>query len=330
MRGVVPFLFAVAIVAGLAVGAANLVGSAAGIGGGASAETDDTKSSPPPTATVAADRSSGERRTSHREPSNLAGPSTSSPTPPPAVATGPDTAATHGATTPDLDAGMALAAGDATPAAPKALPSVNGASPATSSRPVGTDPRRPRLDPDDAEAVQTRLVRLRYLPRKAVTGSFDSRTAQAVMAFQSWQGIARDGVVGKQTARALVTAQPPRPAHEGEGRWLEVHRDKATVLVVQDGRTLRAVHASTGQTGDDPPYATPAGDFAIYAKQLKSWSVPYEVWMPYAMYFNGGIALHGSDAVPPYPASHGCVRLPQVEAPIVYGLVSNGTPVYVY
>ncbi|MFB9724088.1 L,D-transpeptidase [Planobispora longispora] len=26
-------------------------------------------------------------------------------------------------------------------------------------------------------------------------------------------------------------------------------------------------------------------------------------------YFNGGIAVHGYGAVPPYPASHGCVRV---------------------
>ena len=26
-------------------------------------------------------------------------------------------------------------------------------------------------------------------------------------------------------------------------------------------------------------------------------------------YFNGGIAVHGYGSVPPYPASHGCVRV---------------------
>lgn len=31
--------------------------------------------------------------------------------------------------------------------------------------------------------------------------------------------------------------------------------------------------------------------------------------MPYCVFFNRGIALHGSPEVPGYHASHGCVRL---------------------
>ena len=186
------------------------------------------------------------------------------------------------------------------------------------------------IDPDDAEAVQERLVELAYLPRKAVTGSYDDRTVQAVMAFQAWEGLVPDGVVGELTVAALEAAEPPRPAHDGEGRWMEIHRDKGTTLLVEDGSTVRAVHSSSGESGDEPPHATPPGSFAVTAKALKDWSEPYEVWMPYACYFNGGIAIHGADAVPPWPASHGCVRVSHVEAPVVYRFLSVGTPVHVY
>ena len=31
--------------------------------------------------------------------------------------------------------------------------------------------------------------------------------------------------------------------------------------------------------------------------------------MPYCMFFHGGYALHGSNFVPDYNASHGCVRM---------------------
>jgi lipoprotein-anchoring transpeptidase ErfK/SrfK len=51
--------------------------------------------------------------------------------------------------------------------------------------------------------------------------------------------------------------------------------------------------------------------------------------MPYAAYFHGGIALHQSPDVPSYPASHGCVRLPDGEAQRVYAFVELGTPVSV-
>ena len=50
---------------------------------------------------------------------------------------------------------------------------------------------------------------------------------------------------------------------------------------------------------------------------------------PDAAYFRGGIARHQSPDVPSYPASHGCVRLPDGEADRVYRFVDVGTPVVV-
>ena len=212
-------------------------------------------------------------------------------------------------------------------------PSASSASPSAQSAPGGSSPAPAAglaIKPKDARQVQEALVRLRYLPPDAVTGTFDYRTSQAVMAFQSWDGRPRDGVVGKQTARSLETAQPPVATRQGSGRWVEVHRAQGTLLLVQDGVVVQAVHCSTGMTMDAPPYDTPAGSYKVFAKMLKSWSVPYKVWMPYAAYFDGGIAIHGLDYVPAYPASHGCVRVSMPEAPTVYAFVSVGTPVYVF
>ncbi|HRE32879.1 MAG TPA: L,D-transpeptidase, partial [Candidatus Berkiella sp.] len=36
--------------------------------------------------------------------------------------------------------------------------------------------------------------------------------------------------------------------------------------------------------------------------------------MPYCMFFHGGYALHGSNSVPSYNASHGCVRMAPEDA----------------
>jgi hypothetical protein len=47
------------------------------------------------------------------------------------------------------------------------------------------------------------------------------------------------------------------------------------------------------------------------------------------MYFNGGIAIHGSPSIPPYPASHGCIRIPMYAAPTFYDQVGAGTRVLV-
>lgn len=184
--------------------------------------------------------------------------------------------------------------------------------------------------PTDVRSVQAALVRLTYLPADAASGTFDYRTQQAVLAFQSWEGLGRDGVVGPQTAAKLATAAAPVPTARGAGKRVEIHRAQGVVLLIDDGTVVRAIHTSTGQGGDDPDLGTPPGSFKIYRKELKSWSVPFKTWLPYAAYWDRGWALHGYPDVPGQPASHGCARLPLPEAPVVFDFVSVGTPVRVF
>ena len=92
---------------------------------------------------------------------------------------------------------------------------------------------------------------------------------------------------------------------------------------------MRAIHTSTGIGGDDPDLGTPPGTWKIYRKELRSWSVPFQTWLPYASYFNNGIAFHEYPDVPPYPASHGCVRQLSTVAPWTYNFAYVGMPVKV-
>jgi hypothetical protein len=184
--------------------------------------------------------------------------------------------------------------------------------------------------PTDVRSVQSALIRLTYLPPDGATGAFDDRTQQAILAFQSWEGLGRDGVVGPQTAARLATASPPVPLGRGGGRRVEIHRAKGVVLLIDAGTVVRAIHTSTGQGGDDPDLGTPPGSFKIYRKEQRSWSVPFSTWLPYAAYWDRGWALHGYPDVPSAPASHGCARLPLSEAPVVFAFVSIGTPVRVF
>ena len=173
--------------------------------------------------------------------------------------------------------------------------------------------------------LQLRLATLGYLDRSDVSGSADYLTEQALLAFQGWEDLDRTGTVTGQTQVELFRAVKPKPAARRVGKRIEIYRDLGVLLMVEDGEVARAVHASTGASG----WNTPAGDFRIYAKVLYSWSVPFQVWMPYAAYFRGGIATHQSPDVPSYNASHGCVRLPESEAERVYRFVDLGTPVAV-
>jgi Putative peptidoglycan binding domain/L,D-transpeptidase catalytic domain len=172
--------------------------------------------------------------------------------------------------------------------------------------------------------LQQRLVNLGYLPTGAADGVFGMRTWHAVVAFQGWQWIQRDGVVGARTRAALASATRPRPWVPLR-RGLELDLRRQVLLVIAGGRTLRAVHISSARPG----YVTPRGRFRVYRRERLSWSVPFEVWMPYALYFNGGYAIHAFGVVPAYPASHGCIRMPLGEAPFVYAATPLRAPVVI-
>ena len=76
----------------------------------------------------------------------------------------------------------------------------------------------------------------------------------------------------------------------------------------------------TGATGN-----TPIGEWHVYRKVAGFDWVLY-----YPSYFLRGFAVHGYPDVPPYPASHGCARIPMWVATKVYADIPEGSAVYVY
>ena len=174
-------------------------------------------------------------------------------------------------------------------------------------------------------AVQERLIELSYLPPRSADGIAGPQTRQAILAFQGWRGLARDGRATRALRSMLASAERPRP-RDGAGRHIEVDLARQVALLVDRGRVVRAVHVSTGA----PSSATPRGSYTVFRKETRSWSVPFRIWLPYASYFTGGIAFHESADVPAYPASHGCVRVPASDARAVYAFASMGTRVVVH
>ena len=88
---------------------------------------------------------------------------------------------------------------------------------------------------------------------------------------------------------------------------------------------MRTIAVSSGK----PSTPTPPGDYRVYAKIPRWWSVPFREWLPYALPFVGGIAFHEFADVPAYPASHGCVRQSATVAPWTYDFAYVGMPVKV-
>jgi L,D-transpeptidase-like protein/putative peptidoglycan binding protein len=170
-------------------------------------------------------------------------------------------------------------------------------------------------------ALQSSLARLTYLPYRGVDGVFGMQTWHAVVAFQGWSNLARDGIAGARTQAALVRAQTPVPWSRSSG--FEIHISQQVLLFVRDGRVQRAIHVSTGANG-----LTPLGHFRVYRRDAMSWSVQFHVWMPLAQYFYAGYAMHQFWDVPASPASHGCVRVPEAEARTVWQFGAIGTRVW--
>ena len=173
---------------------------------------------------------------------------------------------------------------------------------------------------------QQKLAALGFLLPADADGKNGPQTQTAVLAFQKWQGLDRDGVLGPQTQAALAKAQRPAPITQGpSGRRAEVLLDRQVALAIENNKVVRVIPVSTGA----PSTPTPPGDYKVYAKIAKWWSTPFREWLLWAVPFNAGIAFHEFSEVPPYPASHGCVRQMQTTAKWMYDFSVVGMPVKV-
>jgi hypothetical protein len=197
----------------------------------------------------------------------------------------------------------------------------------------GFDLRRPvtaaMLHPERRQATATvrqRLDDLGFLPPRASVGDESERLSVALLAFEKWSGLPRDGVLSAQDEDRIGRAVRPEPTRRGgAGARIEVLLDRQVALLVEHDRVMRVVHISTGAWGTP----TPMGSFRVYRKERYSWSVPFSVWMPWASYFTGGIAFHEYGYVPAYPASHGCVRVNRFDARGLFSFALHGTGVLV-
>jgi len=128
----------------------------------------------------------------------------------------------------------------------------------------------------------------------------------------------------------------PLALRPGDFRWAAaIPEGEAKVVIdlltqtfyVYRGEQLVGVSTiSSGKKGKE----TPLGFWSIFRKQVKGFSRKYDnAPMPYMqMYDEKGIAFHAG-ALPGYPASHGCVRLPLKFAQKLYGLTKLGTKVVI-
>ena len=168
------------------------------------------------------------------------------------------------------------------------------------------------------------LRRLHYAAPYGAT--FDGRMLDAVYAFQKVQGLPRTGAVDTHFWRALGNPRTAIPRYAQPATHLEVNKGLQVLYVVRGSRVALIVPVSTAGL---PGKFTPVGRFSIY-RNVGGFD-PSPLGTLYdPMYFTGGYAIHGNPSVPPYPASHGCVRVPMWVAPHLYATSPYGETVYVY
>jgi lipoprotein-anchoring transpeptidase ErfK/SrfK len=134
---------------------------------------------------------------------------------------------------------------------------------------------------------------------------------------------------------------------------VEIDLQEQSAYLIRNGRVVLSTPVSTGRYG----HLTGNGAFKIIEKELNHFSNMYgkivdgrgntivpdaDADMPvprggkfipapmrYFMRFDGANGMHAG-YLPGYPASHGCVRLPEENAIAFYNTVEVGTPVTVF
>jgi hypothetical protein len=171
------------------------------------------------------------------------------------------------------------------------------------------------------ELIQQRLAALHfYIPQ---TGVYDTGTGLALDAYHrllhwgTYQSL--DGRTISYLLDGFGEFKLRFPSH---GRHAEGNLSLQLLALADGSHVERIYPISSGK----PSTPTILGDFRVYSK------VPG--YLPDGMYFSNffysGYAIHGYNPAPDYPASHGCMRVPIVDAVSIYDWLTIGNWVDVY
>ena len=123
----------------------------------------------------------------------------------------------------------------------------------------------------------------------------------------------------------LITS--PVYAQPGDPLQIVVSLNEQNLRVFRGLEQIAYSNISSGKDGN----STPTGIFSVLQKRRYHRSNIYSnAPMPFMQRLTwSGIALHASNHVPDYPASHGCVRLPHRFAGELFGYDTMGAHVII-
>ncbi|HWA65569.1 MAG TPA: L,D-transpeptidase family protein [Mycobacteriales bacterium] len=195
----------------------------------------------------------------------------------------------------------------------------------------------------DVLALQKRLRALHY-DVGAKSSYYGWDLLHAVTAFQKVQGLDRTGVATASTWSHLAHPKAPHLVHPHvTGTSVEVNLTSQILMIAKNGKIWRILDTSTagGYTyTDSAGYAataiTPTGYFHIQYKIDKLVTDKLGTLFRPSYFDSDGDAIHGEgdtnsgSNVPPYPASHGCVRITDSAVDRYYDVFAVGVPVWIY
>jgi putative cell wall-binding protein len=170
--------------------------------------------------------------------------------------------------------------------------------------------------------LQQRLLDTGFNPDPP-TGIYNEHTQFALWALQKAFDLPITGAAGGAELAHLQAWHRPsvlRPdITERYGDHVEISIRKQLLQVVKGGQVVVAVHTSTGKASTP----TIRGVFSIRDHRPGTNALG----MYKTMHFIRGYAIHGYPSVPLFPASHGCSRVHNRDADLLFGIIPDGMTV---
>jgi peptidoglycan hydrolase-like protein with peptidoglycan-binding domain len=162
---------------------------------------------------------------------------------------------------------------------------------------------------------------------------FGVSTKKAARSFQTKFFLDPSGIVNKRTWKQLKGISTPLDRLPRACRTqtsLCIDKTQKLLRYVRNDKVVLTVDARFGA------YGTPTreGVFSVFSKSRDHYSSLYGSWMPFAMFFSGGQAVHYSPYFARdgyYGASHGCINIRDYDSVRwLFDRVPLGTRVVVY
>jgi lipoprotein-anchoring transpeptidase ErfK/SrfK len=228
------------------------------------------------------------------------------------------------------------------PSTVQATPSSASPSSATPTPVVAASSSKPTAPGcpvgDKQHEVEVSLAAIGKYGPIVVDGVQTPADCATIVAFQKRFGISpsngRAGPTTADVARRIAASLTPaerakcQPAGSGLTACVDLTMQTTWVIRADGAVAWGPTVVRTGYKG----YATKVGRFKINERNIKEWSIPYKVWLPYWQHFTAGQGFHETTTYLHNMGngSHGCVNLLRSDAKELWNLLPYNSTVHTF